>query len=155
LALPGVRAFELDVPSLVTPAGHAPGPRQLAEAAAAAIAAGHVAVMFTSRAFAGSTGKDGPLATGRMISEALCDVLRALPVRPAYIIAKGGITSHALAQQGLGCQRATVLGQIAAGVPVWRLDRAQRFENLPYVVFPGNVGQPETLSNLVERLAAI
>jgi uncharacterized protein YgbK (DUF1537 family) len=79
-------------------------------------------------------------------------VLRELPVRPAYLIAKGGITSHELAQHGLGCQRATVLGQIAAGVPVWRLDRAQTFDNIPYVVFPGNVGQPGTLAEIVERL---
>jgi uncharacterized protein YgbK (DUF1537 family) len=77
-----------------------------------------------------------------------------LPIRPAYIIAKGGITSHELAQLGLGCRRATVLGQMAAGVPVWRLDRAETFENIPYVVFPGNVGQTGTLAELVEHLAA-
>ena len=79
-------------------------------------------------------------------------MLHALTLRPAYIVAKGGITSHDLAQKGLGCKRATVLGQITPGVPVWRLDQAERFENLPYVVFPGNVGLPETLSELVGRL---
>jgi uncharacterized protein YgbK (DUF1537 family) len=154
LALPGIRGFELDVPSRVAYGGHKPGPRQLAEAAAQAMSAGQVAVVFTSRSFMGLAGKEGPLATGRIVGEALCDLLRALPLRPAYIIAKGGITSHDLAQHGLGCQRATVLGQIAAGVPVWRLDRALRFENLPYVVFPGNVGQPGTLAELVEQLVA-
>jgi uncharacterized protein YgbK (DUF1537 family) len=154
LALPGVRSVELDVPSLVADAGHGPGPRQLAEAAAEVMSVGHVAVVFTSRSFMGLAGQEGPLAAGRIIGEALCDVLSALPLRPAYIVAKGGITSHELAQHGLGCQRATVLGQIAAGVPVWRLDRALRFEKLPYVVFPGNVGQPGTMSDLVEKLAA-
>jgi uncharacterized protein YgbK (DUF1537 family) len=110
--------------------------------------------VFTSRPYAALAGKEGALEAGRIINQALCAVLRRLPVRPAYIVAKGGITSHELAQQGLGCGRATVLGQIAPGVPVWRLDRAKRFENLPYVVFPGNVGEPTTLRELVQRLAA-
>ncbi len=156
LALPHVRGCELNVPRLLARAGSEPGVRELAselaQATAKALLAGQTAVLFTSRSFAAGDGPDGPLAAGRLISQAWCQVLRALPVRPGYLIAKGGITAHELAQQGLGCQRATVLGQIAAGVPVWRLDRAQTFDNIPYVVFPGNVGQPGTLAEIVERL---
>jgi uncharacterized protein YgbK (DUF1537 family) len=153
LALPDTRGLELDVPALLARAGSETRLREfaaeLAQAAAAPILAGRTAVLYTSRAL---TAQADPLATGRLISQTLCQVLRELPVRPAYLIAKGGITSHELAQHGLGCQRATVLGQIAAGVPVWRLDRAQTFDNIPYVVFPGNVGQPGTLAEIVERL---
>ena len=155
LALPGVRGIELNVPGLLAHTEHDQLLRRLVEAAAGAMSAGQQAVIYTSRTFAAHTGNEGPLAAGRIIGRALCEIVRALPLRPAYIIAKGGITSHELAQNGLGCQRATVLGQIAAGVPVWRLDRVQRFANLPYMVFPGNVGQPETLRDLVERLAAL
>ena len=144
LAVPGVRGFELKVAGLLSSAGRGPAARQLAEAAAEAMAAGQVAVVFTSRAFVAPAGQADPLAAGRAVSAALCDMLRALPIQPAYIVAKGGITSHELAQYGLGCRRATVLGQLVAGVPVWRLDRAETFENIPYVVFPGNVGQPGT-----------
>jgi uncharacterized protein YgbK (DUF1537 family) len=154
LALPGVRGLELDVTSLLAQLDPEPLAQRIAEAAAEAMSAGQVAVVFTSRPYAALAGKEGALEAGRIINQALCAVLRRLPVRPAYIVAKGGITSHELAQQGLGCGRATVLGQIAPGVPVWRLDRAKRFENLPYVVFPGNVGEPTTLRELVQRLAA-
>jgi uncharacterized protein YgbK (DUF1537 family) len=154
LALPGVRGIELDVARLLAHFKPEPSAPQIAEAAAEAMAAGQVAVVFTSRTYAALANEEGALEAGRIISQALCGVLRTLPVRPAYIVAKGGITSQELAQKGLGCGRATVLGQIAPGVPVWRLDRAKRFENLPYVVFPGNVGEPTTLSELVLQLAA-
>lgn len=154
LAQPGVRGVELEVGRVLDGRNPEESAAPLAEVAAEAMSAGQVAVIFTSRPFAASASRQAALEAGRLISQALCQVLRALPLRPAYIIAKGGITSHDLAQKGLGCKRATVLGQIAPGVPVWRLDQAERFENLPYVVFPGNVGLPSTLTELVRQLTA-
>jgi uncharacterized protein YgbK (DUF1537 family) len=47
---------------------------------------------------------------------------------------------------------AVVLGQVRPGVPVWRLGPETRFPGLPYVVFPGNVGGPETLAEIVAEL---
>jgi uncharacterized protein YgbK (DUF1537 family) len=49
-------------------------------------------------------------------------------------------------------ERALVLGQIRPGVPVWRLGEESRFPGLPYVVFPGNVGAPDTLAEVVAEL---
>ena len=39
---------------------------------------------------------------------------------PEFLIAKGGITSNDVAVEALGVKRATVLGQVVPGVPVWR-----------------------------------
>lgn len=36
----------------------------------------------------------------------------------------------------------------ASGVPVWRLGPESRFLGLPYVVFPGNVGDARALSEV-------
>jgi uncharacterized protein YgbK (DUF1537 family) len=47
-----------------------------------------------------------------------------------------------------------VPGQIAPGVPVWRLGDESRFPGLIYVVFPGNVGTDDTLASVVETLDA-
>jgi uncharacterized protein YgbK (DUF1537 family) len=49
-------------------------------------------------------------------------------------------------------RRALVLGQVRPGIPVWRLGSEARFPGLGYVVFPGNVGRPETLSEVVALL---
>lgn len=48
-------------------------------------------------------------------------------------------------------KRATIVGQAAPGVPLWRCDElTSRHRGVPFVVFPGNVGGEGTLSELVE-----
>jgi uncharacterized protein YgbK (DUF1537 family) len=52
----------------------------------------------------------------------------------------------------LGVKRAMVLGQILPGIPVWELGPETKFPGLPYVVFPGNVGGPDALKEVVRKL---
>ena len=86
------------------------------------------------------------------MSAALVEIVQRLAHRPRFIVAKGGITSSDVATKGLGIKQAVVLGQIAAAVPVWRPGAESRFPDVPYVVFPGNVGSVETLAEVVQRL---
>ena len=44
------------------------------------------------------------------------------------------------------------IGQVRPGVPVWRLGAESRFPIMPYIVFPGNVGEAETLAEVVTEL---
>jgi uncharacterized protein YgbK (DUF1537 family) len=77
----------------------------------------------------------------------------ALPAKPAWVVAKGGITSHDVAVRGLGIRRATVLGQLLPGlVSVFRpVDAAPEAVGTPYVVFAGNVGDETTLATVIDR----
>lgn len=86
------------------------------------------------------------------ISDALTRFVRDLTVRPKYIIAKGGITSSDIGTKGLNVKRAIVAGQIAPGVPVWRTGDECTFPNIPYIIFPGNVGEATTLKEVVLKL---
>ncbi|PWY88745.1 hypothetical protein BO94DRAFT_534648 [Aspergillus sclerotioniger CBS 115572] len=98
------------------------------------------------------TGQDelSSLAIGSKVAEALVEVLRRVEVRPRYIIAKGGITSSDAATKGLNIKHAMIVGQAAPGVPLWRCDEpTSRHAEVPFVVFPGNVGGEETLCELV------
>ena len=82
----------------------------------------------------------------------MIEVVRAaLSARPAWVIAKGGITSHDVAVRGLGIRRAEVLGQLLPGlVSVFRsLEAAPEAVDLPYVVFAGNVGDDNTLADVI------
>jgi uncharacterized protein YgbK (DUF1537 family) len=54
----------------------------------------------------------------------------------------------------LKVKRALVLGQILPGVPVWQLGQESRYPGLVYIVFPGNVGGPEALAEVVAKLKA-
>ncbi len=89
------------------------------------------------------------LAICRTVSESLVTVVRNVAVRPRFLLAKGGITASDVATRGLGVKRAMVLGQILPGVPVWRLGPESRWEGLTYIVFPGNVGAPYALRDIL------
>lgn len=44
------------------------------------------------------------------------------------------------------------MGQAAPGVPVWKTGAESKFPGLPYVIFPGNVGDNSTLYQVVSGL---
>ena len=75
---------------------------------------------------------------------------RRLRGTPAFVIAKGGITSSDVGTRALGVRRATVLGQIRPGIPVWKTGPESKFPGVPYVIFPGNAGDEEDLRRAVE-----
>lgn len=86
------------------------------------------------------------------ISDAVTSIIGKLTVRPSFIIAKGGITSSDVGTKALRVRRATVMGQIRPGIPVWMTDSGSKFPQMPYVIFPGNVGEDRTLREVVEAL---
>lgn len=113
---------------------------------------GNDVVLHTSRGLV--TGDDGvsSLQIGTTISEAVVEVVRAIDVPLRFLIAKGGITSSDVATKALQVKRALVLGQILPGIPVWSLGAKSRLPDLPYVVFPGNVGGEHALVEAYVKL---
>jgi uncharacterized protein YgbK (DUF1537 family) len=98
---------------------------------------------------------ESSLQIARAVSAAVARTVRlALPARPAWVLAKGGITSHDVARHGLGIRRAEVAGQLFPGlISVFRpLDAAPEAAGLPYIVFAGNVGDDATLAQVVAIL---
>ena len=145
--------IELDVPAVLAggPDGAAPAVASTARQVTAAL--GHSDVLlYTSRAVITATDVAGSLTIARTVSAALSRIVRdALAARPAWVIAKGGITSHDVMLHGLGIHRAEVTGQLFPGtISVFRpLDAAPEAVGMPYVVFAGNVGGDGTLAQVV------
>ena len=125
-----------------------------AQAAAAAIQRGRTALVYTSRS-THLTGREDFLQIGEIIMAGLCSVVEHIPLRPGFVVAKGGITSYEVARVGLGMQDAVVLGQIIKGVPVWEMGSGSRWDGVPYVVYPGNVGGDDALLEVVKKLLRI
>ena len=109
-------------------------------------------IIYTSRALISTVDARTSLSVGKQISSGLIAILRRIRTPPRYILAKGGITSSDVATEGLGVKRALVLGQILPGVPVWKLGAKSRFPDMPYIVFPGNVGDDNALATVVNKL---
>ncbi|BDZ45513.1 four-carbon acid sugar kinase family protein [Naasia aerilata] len=148
----GLHEVELSVPRVV--AGDRAYLRERADAVRAALADRDV-LLFTSRELVtgadAGTSLDIAVAVSAAVSGVVADALAA---RPAWVVAKGGITSHDVAVHGLGIRRARVLGQMLPGqVSVFEpLAAREGAVGIPFVVFAGNVGDDETLADVVQTL---
>ena len=115
---------------------------------------GKTVCCYTSRALitADTGNKEDELRLSVRISDAVQSLVGGLSVVPKFVIAKGGITSSDIGTKALGVKRANVLGQIEPGIPVWQTGAESKFPGIPYVIFPGNVGEDTTLRYAVEKL---
>ncbi|OQE45864.1 hypothetical protein PENCOP_c001G06061 [Penicillium coprophilum] len=105
------------------------------------------------------------LDINNLAANALVHIVRHLSVCPQYVLAKGGVTSSDAATAGIGIKRARVLGQAAPGVPVWWCQseedlkcqdqggRDAKWNEVPLIIFPGNVGDEDSLADVVEQWA--
>lgn len=118
------------------------------------ISRGITPVCYTNRRLltvAGDTREDA-LVRSVKISYGVQSLVGRLGITPSFVIAKGGITSSDVGTKALEVRRANVLGQIRPGIPVWQTGGESKFPGIPYVIFPGNVGEEATLKEAVEIL---
>jgi uncharacterized protein YgbK (DUF1537 family) len=91
----------------------------------------------------------------RVTAEAVVEVVAATitDIPLAWVVTKGGITSHDIATRAFRVHRATVLGQLFHGtISIWELGARSARPGLRYVVFPGNVGDARTLTRTLDRI---
>jgi uncharacterized protein YgbK (DUF1537 family) len=159
LALDEVRGVEMSVLRLLDAESREIELGRVAEEVNGSLASSEV-VVYTSREVvtadkAGSAGLSN-FEIGAAVSGALVEVMRrvdrALPL--SFVVAKGGITSSDIATKGLEVRRAEVAGPLLPPgiVPVWILPEDNGFPGLPYVIFPGNVGSPDSLAQAIKIL---
>jgi uncharacterized protein YgbK (DUF1537 family) len=151
-ALPNVESIELLVDRLFEQAEAERHLTVLVEAIESSLAAGRTALVFTSRGLVSQRGQLNHVQISAIVSEALSSIPTRLRRPPKWLVAKGGITSNDVLTKGLKAKRARVLGQVASGVSALRLGPESAYPGLPFIVFPGNVGGPSTLADLITRL---
>ena len=91
---------------------------------------------------------------GHTITTGLREVTRRIDIQPGFVISKGRITAKEVAGS-LGLKEALALGQVIPGVPVWRLEKADRWAGIPYVIFPGDVGDDNALVDVFVRCDSV
>lgn len=111
-----------------------------------------IPLVYTSREVIKSETKEKALERSVQISDAVQSIVANLQISPDFVIAKGGITSSDVATKALNVKKADVVGQAAPGLPVWRLDSQSRFPNILYIIFPGNVGEENTLKQIIQNI---
>ncbi len=111
-------------------------------------------VIFTSRVERQFPDQATRLAFGDHVSGFLMDVVHGLPATIGFIISKGGITSNDMLSKGLALPTARLVGQILAGCSVVLTPSDHPFPEIPVVIFPGNVGDANALTQAWQRLVA-
>lgn len=118
-----------------------------------AYTAGKTAVVYTSREELSFADVQQRLQFGVTVSSLLMDVVHGLPESISFLISKGGITSNDVLSVGLNLTAARLLGQILPGCSLIRTEANHpQFPNLPVVLFPGNVGDADSLVAAWRRL---
>lgn len=152
----GLSEHELDVEKLLDDSARGAHIDETVEAIRVALEENN-AVVYTSRKLVSTDDPAESLAIARSVSDAVVEVVQKVrTARPAWVVAKGGITSHEVAHNGLGIRLATASGQFFAGQISLFLpeDAPEEVLGAPYVVFPGNVGGREALADVIDRLKA-
>lgn len=154
LKLDGVVSIAFDSDLVLDESAFAQETRRVIKKIEEIIASGQTAVAYTKRKLMVMENdiKEAALLRSVKISDAVQSLVGTLTVTPSFVIAKGGITSSDVGTKALRVKRATVMGQICPGIPVWQTGEESRFPQIPYVIFPGNVGEAETLREAAEVL---
>lgn len=144
LTADGVQGIELPIDRILDD-----GPALLAETLSTMhelYRKGETPVVYTARREVRIDDPERRQQLGQIVSNFLVSIVQHLPFTPAYLVAKGGITSHDILCHGLSVKTARVMGQIINSVPCIL---AARF---PYVIFPGNVGADDSLHEIFCKL---
>ena len=148
-----VEYLEFDVTGVYQEGGLAAEADRIAALVNERIKNGIHTVIYTSRTLIKAENEAESLKLSVAISDAFTGIVGKLQIKPRFIIAKGGITSSDVATKALQIRHADVMGQIRPGIPVWRCKEGSLFPGLPYIIFPGNVGNEDTLYDIVCELS--
>ena len=149
-----IEFIEFDQHLVIAPQGLTPEVKRVVKLVNNSIRGGRSVVVYTRRERIDleTDDKDQQLEISLQISNSVTSIVSQLSVRPNFIIAKGGITSSDIGTKALGIKRALVMGQIKPGIPVWMTGDESRFPHMPYIIFPGNIGEDSTLREVLEIL---
>ena len=151
LELPEMNAVELNVRNVIEG-----GTNLLADVVMEVdrcLSSGENVVVYTSRDLVTGSDSDEYLEIGTKVTDAISEVVLNLSERPRYMISKGGMTSSNVLMNGLNVSRATVPGQVFPGVLVLKMGSESKYPDTSLVLFPGNVGGPNAMADVVNRLA--
>jgi len=155
-AEPGCHLVEIDV-AKVARVLEGPAPAELLASLQAAwleqlrqvIAAGQIPVLATSRGELPCRSSAERRRLGLELAGLMAQLVGVLAPQLGFVISKGGITSHTLLADGLGCRSVELQGQLLPGLSLVLAGE------LPVLTFPGNLGERQTLQQALVLMQAM
>ncbi|MDO5063556.1 MAG: four-carbon acid sugar kinase family protein [Actinomyces bowdenii] len=149
----GAPVLEVEVPKVLDESTRTAHLEELIAQAVEHLEEGTVIVR-TSRTLITGADAEESLDLSRRVSTAVVETVAGIleRIRPRFVLAKGGITSSDVASRGLGIRRAQCVGPMLPGiVSLWAAHDGPA-QGVPYIVFPGNVGDETALTAVVRVL---
>lgn len=150
------KTIEVQVSLLLESSGYGGYIESLAQRITSGLEEGLV-IVHTSRDLVLGDDGDSSLEVSRCVSQAVVDLVEKVLSRasPSFVLAKGGITSSDVATKAMKISRANVLGCLLPGmVALWAASDGPSV-GIPYVIFPGNVGDKSSLAKVYSTLSQL
>ncbi|MFZ9282476.1 MAG: four-carbon acid sugar kinase family protein [Prochlorococcaceae cyanobacterium] len=112
------------------------------------LCAGQIPVLATSRGELSCRSSAERRRLGLELAGLMAALVGELAPELGLVISKGGITSHTLLADGLGCRAVDLQGQLLPGLSLVLAG------DLPVLTFPGNLGDRQTLQQALALLQA-
>ncbi len=109
-------------------------------------------VLFTSRKEILCQSEYDEFQFKKVLSLFIAQIIHELRDEIGYLVSKGGITSNAILSEGFQTDVAYLEGQIITGISLLTVNLTKNNTQIPVVTFPGNIGGPDTLKQLVDIL---
>ena len=152
LAEPACQGVQVDVRRLARVLEGPAAPELLAslqqawlEQLRAVLASGRTPVLHTSRGEVPCRSAAERRRLGLALAGVMAHLAAELAPAGGCVISKGGITSHTLLAEGLGCSAVELQGQLLPGLSLVLTGPEARVPALPVLTFPGNLGDADTL----------
>jgi uncharacterized protein YgbK (DUF1537 family) len=117
---------------------------------------GKTPVIYTSRELKTTENDFNNANSSNDISNCLVSIVKRIiaksRIKLDYLLIKGGITSSDIITKSLNIKKALVLGQLYPGIPVLKISSPARLADLPIIIFPGNVGDRNTLLGIHNKI---
>ena len=105
-------------------------------------------VLFTSRKVISFREKCEEFSFKKDLALFIAQIVKELKHDIGYLVSKGGITSNTILSEGFNIESAYLEGQVITGVSLLRVNITENNTCIPFVTFPGNIGEPNSLEKV-------
>ncbi len=109
-------------------------------------------VIFTSRKVLSFKKESEELDFNKNLSLFIAQIINEVKYEIGYLISKGGITTNTILSEGFNVSSVYLEGQIETGISLLTVNLSNINKKIPVVTFPGNIGDHDTLTRVVDIL---
>ena len=106
-------------------------------------------VLFTSRKVISFQDKYEEFSFNEALAIFMAQIVRELKHEIGYLVSKGGITTNTILSEGFNIASAYLEGQIMTGISLLSVNLQEINTCIPFITFPGNIGEPDTLQKII------